>query len=156
MNELGKDVKESVAEFRKIKEEFRVKIKDQFFNTFKQLFEKNPTVNLVYWSQYTPYFNDGDPCRFNVQDDVNCVFIPDLDYDNLEKYFDGSELVDEELGDGFVDCFTDETLSCYSDCLTISDMVSSVEVLDFLERLGEGMVVVTKNGFEVFECEDHY
>lgn len=35
---------------------------------FKEFFEKNPTIEALRWSQYTPYFNDGDACVFSVND----------------------------------------------------------------------------------------
>lgn len=28
----------------------------------------NPQVKAITWSQYTPYFNDGDPCTFSVNE----------------------------------------------------------------------------------------
>ena len=33
---------------------------------FKEYFEKRPDVYGVRWTQYTPYFNDGDPCVFSM------------------------------------------------------------------------------------------
>lgn len=33
---------------------------------FAKFFELHPVVKLVAWQQYTPYFNDGDPCTFRV------------------------------------------------------------------------------------------
>lgn len=33
---------------------------------FKRFFEKYPQVAGIRWTQYTPYFNDGDPCSFGV------------------------------------------------------------------------------------------
>lgn len=37
-------------------------------NLFKEFFEQNPNVYALQWAQYTPYFNDGDPCTFSVGD----------------------------------------------------------------------------------------
>lgn len=31
-----------------------------------EFFAANPTIEAVKWTQYTPYFNDGDPCVFHV------------------------------------------------------------------------------------------
>lgn len=28
----------------------------------------NPKIEKIYWTQYTPYFNDGDPCIFGVNE----------------------------------------------------------------------------------------
>lgn len=35
---------------------------------FKEFFDKHPEVDNVHWTQYTPYFNDGDPCYFSVHE----------------------------------------------------------------------------------------
>jgi len=35
---------------------------------FKQFFDEYPDVSTVQWTQYTPYFMDGDPCIFGVND----------------------------------------------------------------------------------------
>ena len=33
---------------------------------FKKFFSELPIVTAIEWTQYTPYFNDGDPCVFSV------------------------------------------------------------------------------------------
>lgn len=33
---------------------------------FKEVFDAHPSVESIYWTQYTPYFNDGDPCYFRM------------------------------------------------------------------------------------------
>lgn len=51
-----------------------------------------PNVVKVQWAQYTPHFNDGDTCRFGVQ----------------EPYFydaDGEEIYYDEVEDAFEDFF---------------------------------------------------
>ena len=35
---------------------------------FRAVFEKHPDVKHILWRQYTPYFNDGEPCVFRVRD----------------------------------------------------------------------------------------
>ena len=34
----------------------------------QELFKIAPEIDHVYWTQYTPFFNDGEPCSFNVHD----------------------------------------------------------------------------------------
>jgi hypothetical protein len=34
----------------------------------RKLFEEFPALKKVGWHQYTPYFNDGDPCYFSVHE----------------------------------------------------------------------------------------
>lgn len=34
----------------------------------KDIFDTFPCVRAIRWAQYTPYFNDGDPCYFRVRE----------------------------------------------------------------------------------------
>ena len=43
---------------------------------FAYYFEKYPKLNSVTWKCYTPYFNDGDPCTYEIH----------ADYDDNESY----------------------------------------------------------------------
>lgn len=33
-----------------------------------EIFKANPDIKGIRWKQYTPYFNDGDPCEFSVHE----------------------------------------------------------------------------------------
>ena len=44
-----------------------------FEDFYKYIFEKYPTLESFGWSQYTPYFNDGDTCIFSVNTDYISV-----------------------------------------------------------------------------------
>lgn len=35
---------------------------------FQKVFETYPEITVIKWTQYTPYFNDGDECVFGVND----------------------------------------------------------------------------------------
>jgi len=39
---------------------------DALKEAFKEIFDKHPSIYSISWKQYTPYFNDGDPCYFRV------------------------------------------------------------------------------------------
>ena len=69
MGKLFDELKEMKAAYdRKLQQEGEAAVKD----AFKDLFDKYPEVRSVVWSQYTPYFNDGDVCYFSVHEfDVN-------------------------------------------------------------------------------------
>lgn len=45
--------------------------KDLFNNVVKDLFEEFPAMNNFSWTQYTPYFNDGDSCSFGVNSEAD-------------------------------------------------------------------------------------
>lgn len=45
---------------------------DGLLAAFARRFEANPAVKCAIWTQYTPYFNDGDPCTFGVHFEECC------------------------------------------------------------------------------------
>lgn len=47
-----------------LREEAKVAIKEEF----KNFFAKHPQVESIVWTQYAPYFNDGDACVFRVHE----------------------------------------------------------------------------------------
>lgn len=55
IKELLKDIHGEFAEFAN----------DYFRDQFKKIFEENPDLNSVSWTQYTPFWQDGDPCEFS-------------------------------------------------------------------------------------------
>lgn len=58
--------KNFLKEFRKQKKEFSKKAQDALKVEFKNFFNKHESVKTIEWTQYTPYFNDGDECLFSV------------------------------------------------------------------------------------------
>lgn len=42
--------------------------KEAFDQAFSKFFADNPKVDGIVWTQYTPYFNDGDTCTFGVHE----------------------------------------------------------------------------------------
>lgn len=60
---------------------------------FKDFFEEHPEARAARWNQYTPGFNDGDPCTFRVNDLEIQTKEPsqeDQDEDFDEDSFEGS------------------------------------------------------------------
>ena len=62
-------------------------------NQLKDAFQKHPNVKTIEWHQYTPYFNDGDPCYFRgpgeiafLVDDPSLYEGHSYDEDRLEDY----------------------------------------------------------------------
>jgi hypothetical protein len=64
MSKLDALRKEMKALKSKMRKEGEVAMKE----AFKELFDSHPVLDAVGWTQYTPYFNDGDTCTFSVND----------------------------------------------------------------------------------------
>lgn len=131
------------AEIKKLQADLTVKNKEYFEVAAKDVFEQYPKLESFGWTQYTPHFNDGDPCRFRVNAYPG------------EMYING-EFQDDLSEDG---CFEDWGMS--------ADEVEAIgkatyEVVktmdkDSLEKMfGEGKVTVTcKNGKLKAEADDY-
>lgn len=61
-----KELKELVKVQEAAKKELQKKGEAMLKDAFKTLFEKHPKILSFSWTQYTPGFNDGEPCEFNV------------------------------------------------------------------------------------------
>lgn len=67
-NEITQRIDVLIEEFNRFQEEFRAKAQEEFKKVFEIYWEQNPKVYAVQWTQYTPYFNDGEACEFSVGD----------------------------------------------------------------------------------------
>jgi hypothetical protein len=57
-----------LQEFTQQQERFQKVAQERLKEYFAEFWEKNPAIKAIHWSQYAPYFNDGDPCTFSVHD----------------------------------------------------------------------------------------
>ena len=59
-------IAEKNAKIDELKSLYQEGLKVLAKDLFKEFFNLNPSVQAILWNQYTPYFNDGDPCEFRV------------------------------------------------------------------------------------------
>ena len=66
------DPRQFATKLNEITEQYRNMVETEgkavFNQAFTEVFEKHPARQEIAWNQYTPYFNDGDPCEFGVYD----------------------------------------------------------------------------------------
>lgn len=58
------DIKKLINDYNDAKKVLETTIKDKSKEVFAQFFIDNPEFRTIEWRQYTPSFNDGDPCEF--------------------------------------------------------------------------------------------
>lgn len=116
---------------REIKDKFEAALKEESV----KLFDKYSDLEGIGWRQYTPYFNDGEPCEFSAH-----LSSPDIEFDGnvYGDYADEGtyELTDQEMVKD-VEKFTK----------SLYPFESSLQRI-----LGEGRVRLRKDGIDV---EDH-
>lgn len=55
-------------EFDGLQEKFKAMIQAAFTEAVGEFWNEFPEAKVVSWNQYTPYFNDGEPCEFSVNE----------------------------------------------------------------------------------------
>jgi len=94
-------IKTKIAEINAKKQELVNDLRKDFAPMLKPLFEKsNSKIKSFGWTQYTPYFNDGDECYFSVNIDypyINNERTDDLDILNEGKYVIITEENEDEV-----------------------------------------------------------
>jgi len=85
------------AELEIMRKSYQEKLQSEFKNITKAFFEEVP-VQAVAWTQYTPYFNDGDDCVFSVNEPIFILegFEPE-DVLDVYEYEDDDLYVKAEL-----------------------------------------------------------
>lgn len=126
---------------------------------FNQFFEANPTVEAVQWTQYTPYFNDGDSCEFG-RNDMSIKIsgkIKVVNYKGEEQEIGGDEGGNDD--DGFIDQYelcSDRNKDPGTAALgkALKKLETALSDIDdiFLDTFGDHVeVTCTRNGFDVEE-----
>jgi hypothetical protein len=75
-----KSLRQKNSELSKLKSEILNISSDIFEDFYKYIFDKYPTLESFGWTQYTPYFNDGETCVFYANTDyisVNDEYVDD-------------------------------------------------------------------------------
>lgn len=57
-----------IEAYEKLKKEMEENAIAVISSKFQEVFERHPEVKAIVWTQYAPYFNDGDPCEFSVHE----------------------------------------------------------------------------------------
>lgn len=96
-----------LSEYKRIKEETRKRLEAEGVNIITrelgQFFERVPQLKSLHWRQYTPYFNDGEPCVFRVHE-VSMLFEGDEPWVQsiMERYCSADEDERERYPDDFM------------------------------------------------------
>lgn len=134
--------------------EYAQQIRDKLMNEAKELVKPmledfmitHPDLEAIGWTQYTPYFNDGEECTFSVH---GLAASTSCERDEGSLYGEGWQDVYSysiELPEGF-------SQSTWDDLNKLGRALSSIDTeLQFI--FGDhSMVVVTRDGVEVSEYE---
>ena len=156
-----------IEEQRALKAKFQTEAQSMFKETMKEFFDKNPGISALKWSQFTPFYNDGNACEFNVNDvyftnaspeeldninhhgeyegeDETVWVVPSMKYTLSSKYHAEDAAKIRAAGGVDVDS-----------CQLIDKMIQSSEMEDIMmEMFGDHVVITaTRDGFDVNDYE---
>lgn len=132
----------------------------------KNLINSTPEIEAIKWAQYTPYFNDGDPCEFSVYD-LEIKFNKDLLPLNEETAYSGDKYAD---GEGFIPEWRIESFfEELEDVLNFKQIASIEKKINLFKEMHSSLrnmegslkiafgdhtnVIVTKKGIETSELD---
>lgn len=99
-NQILKKIKSEIEVFDAKKKTLLAELQTEFPGMFVSIFEQAPTLKSFGWTQYTPYFNDGDTCEFGVHYDYPWINGANSDYNEESdisiKIYDYKVLQTEE------------------------------------------------------------
>jgi hypothetical protein len=140
------DIKVIKQNIEQLRNEAKTKVESIFKTAALELFVEYPDLKSISWSQYTPYFNDGDSCNFSSHHDYAAI-----------KFVASNEDDDEDDDDDYQEGF-DESLA------TPEQLKAGKAAESFLENFDDDdmenlfgdhvKVIITKDGIEV-EDYDH-
>lgn len=153
------ELKKMNEELEAIRLQHLEKSKEIFGVITKNLFEKHSKLKSFSWTQYTPYFNDGDTCEFSAHTSDPLI--------NEDEESDGNEFENEfeaEYGE------YDKTTNSYPNKKQIlnpkydKDLSLALDdVTEFLENIDEdnlkqmfgdhAKIIITAGGVEVEEYD---
>lgn len=163
MGKLQEKFNDLIAEQEALRKKFQETAQELFKETTNEFFEANPGVNAIVWTQYSPFFNDGDECVFRVNDPSFTNAVEEqLDNINYGEYDGEDENVwvaeawsltstgdwAKELRNKIKECNSVvdvESLGAFSDTITSNAMEDVMESM-----FGNHVrVVATRDGFYV-------
>lgn len=149
MNTL-EEIKQALAEFAEKKAALVEKLRAEFPQILAPLFAKTDKIQSISWTQYTPYFNDGDTCEFgcNCGDiEVNGEYKGDIDWFDWKV---NSEYYPDHKPDSSVDV---------SACNVVREMEEALDSVpeEFYQDLfgDHAKITVHRNGEIVVEEYEH-
>ena len=151
---------DKLKEFEKQKQNLIKALRKDLKGVLKELFANIPEIKTIYWTQYTPYFMDGDECIFG----INEIMVSNTDKvfvsypEDLKDYLE-EEDSEENLWADYASSVSKKLVSSADSRKTLRDFVSIIHRSESLikEVFGDHVRVIgTKSGFRIEDYSDHH
>lgn len=167
----------NTREIRKIEEKLKRSGEKLFKQAIRHVFKKFPDLQQFEWKQYTPGWNDGDPCTFGCYfeslqingeetesvyelEQILSLLSGDVETKRaeLEKELSATKKESWEFSSiqsrlKNLDLDPDEVAKKYLVRKTLTDLLEAFDESVFESMFGEGTVIVTREETTVTDCE---
>jgi hypothetical protein len=160
MSTLQEKFDQLINDQKELKLKFQTEAQALFKDITREFFDQNPGITAIIWTQFTPYFNDGDTCEFSVND----PYFTNVSGEEFENVSDCGEYKGEDESVWVLDSYglTSESEWYKSElekvsgvdfesCKSFSNIICCSEMEDVMESMFDNhvKVIATREGFEV-------
>jgi len=151
-------------EIKELKLKYMDKMRTVLNEGFRNFFNCYPNIEAIAWNQYTPYFNDGEPCVFSANDPYlltkkGLELFKDSDRDYAEEF----EVIERDYDTDRKNKYETKTYLVqkeYVDEITLKEALEAKKHMDIMfECLTEeilentfgdhAIIIATRDGFDV-------
>lgn len=139
------NLKTLIKAFKSETKIFQDKLSTAFKDEVQKLLDANPEIHGIKWEQFTPYFNDGEPCEFQVHEYAIMFSKEDEDtktYELSDREYDFAPDSKEAI-------ITKKVHEVLNEFNRLPSEILRLLFGDHVE------VIATRKGFRVEEYEDH-
>ena len=166
-NEILEQHHKMMADIEQQKKDMAEKIRSGLDGAFKQFFELVPEAKSIAWTQYTPYFADGDECVFRVNDyELHESEDPDYEYGDGgirlnrpgEYYYESAKKEPNGWAAQSIKQYEDTVVN-FGGIERVNEIKKAMQLLDSIFSLGDDFfkdtfgnhvkVVMTKDGTDI-------
>lgn len=123
---LKAELEQANAQIESLREVIRIKTEDYIKIGSQELFAKHPELETISWTQYTPYFMDGDTCYFSANTEYAEINGEEIEWDDDKK-----NQMEKDVED-FLDTLDHDTLEdLFGDHVKVTITKDGVNVEDY-------------------------
>ena len=169
MSKLQEKYNKLIADQRELQRQFQEQAQSLFKETTAEFFDLNPGINAVVWTQYQPFWNDGEECVFSVNDPTftnatgddlrDVTGYGEYDGDNDDIWGVDNLYYVLTSGRDYYEADKQKILAGpvvdVESCKLFSDMIQSSEFKDIMLAMfgNHSKIIATRDGFGVEEYE---
>jgi hypothetical protein len=148
--EVLKELEDTFSLFDIAKAEIKRKFQENFQTIYIKIFQAVPQIKAIGWSQYTPYFMDGDACEFSVNEINFLSYIPE----SLSGYYEDDIPTEQDF---LFSCYHTNANPLNKDEIAILSRFSKFidDNEEFMKQLFDDhtLVLLTIDGYQTEEYE---